>query len=71
MPTARFPSRAWAEEIGFHHDEVPRVVCDWRYYPAGLTGYLMQYWMSAVDLSAHIGGKAAALLAGIHSSSHF
>jgi hypothetical protein len=38
-----FPIEGLAEEIGFHR--------------GGLTGYVMQYWMSAVDYPLNIGGK--------------
>ena len=55
-PTAHFPIEGLAEEIGFHHDEVPLVVLIGGII-GGLTGYLMQYWMSAVDYPLNIGGK--------------
>src|SRR2546423_8822420 len=45
-----------AEEVGFHHDEVPFVVLIGGII-GGLTGYLMQYWMSAVDYPLNIGGQ--------------
>ena len=32
----------------------------------GCTGYLMQYWMAAVDYPLNIGGQASSLLAGLH-----
>ena len=51
-----FPIEGLAEEIGFHHDEVPLVVLIGGIV-GGLTGYLMQYWMSAVDYPLNIGGK--------------
>src|SRR5881227_592208 len=51
-----FPIEGLAEEIGFHHDEVPLVVLIGGII-GGLTGYLMQYWMSAVDSPLNIGGK--------------
>ncbi len=41
-----FPIEGLAEEIGFHHDEVPLVVLIGGII-GGLTGYVMQYWMSA------------------------
>ena len=51
-----FPIEGLAEEIGFHHDEVPLVVLIGGII-GGLTGYLMQYWMAAVDYPLNIGGK--------------
>ena len=51
-----FPIEGLAEEIGFHHDEVPLVVLIGGII-GGCTGYLMQYWMSAVDYPLNIGGK--------------
>src|SRR3984893_7287590 len=53
-----FPIEGLAEEIGFHRDEVPLVVLIGGII-GGLTGYLMQYWMSAVDYPLNIGGKPA------------
>ena len=51
-----FPVEGLAEEIGFHRDEVPLVVLIGGIV-GGLTGYLMQYWMSAVAYPLNIGGK--------------
>jgi hypothetical protein len=51
-----FPIEGLAEEIGFHLDEVPLVVLIGGIV-GGLTGYLMQYWMSAVAYPLNIGGK--------------
>src|ERR1700730_17590393 len=51
-----FPIEGLAEEIGFHHDEVPLVVLIGGII-GGLTGYLIQYWMSVVDYPLNIGGK--------------
>jgi ActD protein len=51
-----FPIEGLAEEIGFHRDEVPLVVLIGGIV-GGLTGYLMQYWMSAVAYPLNIGGK--------------
>src|SRR5205807_9243405 len=48
-----FPIDGLAEEIGFHHDEVPLVVLIGGII-GGLTGYLMQYWLSAVDYTLNI-----------------
>ena len=50
------PIEGLAEEIGFHHDEVPLVVLIGGIV-GGLTGYIMQYWMSAVAYPLNIGGK--------------
>jgi hypothetical protein len=51
-----FPIEGLAEEMGFHRNEVPLVVLIGGIV-GGLTGYLMQYWMSAVDYPLNIGGK--------------
>src|SRR5438876_11537331 len=51
-----FPVEGLAEEIGFHRDEVPLVVLIGGIV-GGLTGYLMQYWMSAVAYPLNLGGK--------------
>ena len=51
-----FPIEGLAEEIGFHHDEVPLVVLIGGII-GGCTGYLMQYWMSVIDYPLNIGGK--------------
>ena len=50
-----FPIEGLAEEIGAPHD-VPLVVLIGGLI-GGTTGYLMQYWMSAVDYPLNIGGK--------------
>lgn len=50
------PIEGLAEAIGFHHDEVPLVVLIGGIV-GGLTGYLMQWWMSAVDYPINVGGK--------------
>jgi hypothetical protein len=51
-----FPIEGLAEEIGFRRDEVPLVVLIGGII-GGLSGYAMQYWMSAVDYPLNIGGK--------------
>lgn len=51
-----FPVEGLAEEIGFHHNRVPLVVLIGGIV-GGCTGYLMQYWMAAVDYPLNIGGK--------------
>ena len=51
-----FPIEGLAEEIGFHHDEVPLVVLIGGII-GGSPAIVMQYWMSAVDYPLNIGGK--------------
>jgi hypothetical protein len=51
-----FPIEGLAEEIGMHFDEIPLTVLIGGII-GGSTGYLMQYWMSAVDYPLNIGGK--------------
>jgi len=51
-----FPVEGLAEEVGFHHDEVPLVVLIGGIL-GGLTGYFMQYWMMAVDYPLSVDGK--------------
>jgi hypothetical protein len=51
-----FPIEGLAEAIGFHHNAVPLVVLIGGIV-GGLSGYLMQWWMSAVDYPLNIGGK--------------
>jgi hypothetical protein len=51
-----FPIEGLAEEIGMHFDEIPLTVLVGGIL-GGCTGYLMQYWMSAVDYPLNIGGK--------------
>jgi Protein of unknown function (DUF3341) len=53
-----FPIEGLAEELGFHQNSVPLVVLIGGIV-GGLTGYLMQYWISAVDYPLNIGGKPA------------
>jgi hypothetical protein len=51
-----FPIEGLAEEMGFRRNAVPLVVlCGG--IVGGLTGYLMQWWMSAVNYPLNIGGK--------------
>src|ERR1700693_3274138 len=51
-----FPVEGLAEAIGFHHDEVPLVVLIGGVV-GGLTGYLMQYWISVINYPVNVGGK--------------
>jgi len=51
-----FPIEGLAEAIGFHRNEVPLVVLIGGLL-GGLGGYLMQWWISAVDYPLNIGGR--------------
>jgi Alternative complex III, ActD subunit len=51
-----FPVEELAEAIGFHTNRVARVTLIGG-IAGGLTGYLMQYWMNAVNYPVVIGGK--------------
>ena len=51
-----FPIEGLAEEIGFHHDEVPLVVLIGGII-GGLTGYFMQWWCAAVAYPINVGGR--------------
>jgi len=51
-----FPVEELAEAIGFHANRVPLVTLIGA-ITGGLTGYLMQYWMNAVNYPVMVGGK--------------
>ena len=51
-----FPVEGLAEAIGFTHNRVPLVVLIGGMI-GGLTGYLMQYWISVVSYPVNVGGK--------------
>jgi hypothetical protein len=51
-----FPVEGLAEAIGFHHNLVPLITLIGGII-GGTTGFLMQYWMSAVSYPTNIGGK--------------
>ncbi len=51
-----FPVEGLAEAIGFHHDLVPLITLIGGIV-GGTSGFLMQYWMSAVSYPVNIGGK--------------
>src|SRR6266852_942836 len=51
-----FPVEGLAEAVGFHHNRVPLVVLIGGLI-GGLSGYLMQYWISAVSYPVNVGGK--------------
>src|SRR5580658_6193556 len=51
-----FPIEGLAEDIGFHHDEVPLVVLIGGII-GGLSGYALQYWCSVIAYPLNIGGK--------------
>ena len=51
-----FPIEGLADEMGTSHHDVQLVVLIGGII-GGLTGYLMQYWMSVVDYPLNIGGK--------------
>jgi len=51
-----FPVEGLAEAIGFHHDLVPLITLIGGLV-GGASGYLMQWWISAVSYPTNIGGK--------------
>jgi hypothetical protein len=51
-----FPIEGLAEAIGFHKNRVPLVVLLGG-ITGGLTGYLLQYWVSAIAYPINVGGK--------------
>jgi len=51
-----FPVEELAEAIGFHKNRVPMVTLIGAVI-GGLSGYLMQYWMNAVNYPVIVGGK--------------
>ena len=51
-----FPVEGLAEAIGFHKNRVPLVVLIGGLI-GGLSGYAMQYWISAVSYPVNVGGK--------------
>lgn len=51
-----FPVEGLAEAIGFHRNAVPLVVLIGGLI-GGLSGYAMQYWISAISYPLNVGGK--------------
>jgi Protein of unknown function (DUF3341) len=51
-----FPVEGLAEAMGFHKNRVPLVVLIGGLI-GGLSGYAMQYWISAVSYPINVGGK--------------
>lgn len=51
-----FPVEELPEAIGFHSNRVPLVVLIGGIL-GGLSGYLMQYWISAIDYPINVGGR--------------
>jgi hypothetical protein len=51
-----FPIEHLADTIGFHKNSVPLVVLIGGLV-GGFTGYLMQYWMAAVNYPINVGGR--------------
>jgi len=51
-----FPVEELAEAIGFHKNRVPLVTLIGAII-GGVSGYLMQYWIAAVDYPVNVGGR--------------
>jgi hypothetical protein len=51
-----FPVEGLAEAIGFHKNSVPLVVLIGALV-GGLSGYALQYWVSAITYPINVGGK--------------
>jgi len=51
-----FPVEHLAEELGFHHTALPLIVLIGGLIGCG-GGFLLQYWISAVDYPLNIGGR--------------
>lgn len=51
-----FPVEELAEAIGFHKNRVPLVTLIGAMI-GGISGYLMQYWIAAIDYPVNIGGR--------------
>jgi hypothetical protein len=51
-----FPIEGLAEEIGFHHDEVPLVVLIGGII-GGLSGYALEWWCSVIAYPINVGGR--------------
>ena len=51
-----FPVEHLAEELGFHHTALPLIVLIGDLIGCG-GGFLLQYWISAVDYPLNIGGR--------------
>lgn len=51
-----FPIEELTEAIGYHHTRLPIIVLIGGII-GGLGGYLMQYWMEAIDYPINVGGR--------------